>query len=318
MKKLEKILDILENSNPSETDKKFLDSNKSDEEVKKLVDVYNALKTVLIGSIHLDTDILGDYILYKRGDEKSVEYISLVSDKIETHLKTCDPCSKEYNILSAELDSINNYLDKRITGKKEEQPVLFLFQKSIGFRYAVATVLVLLISYFGLRIVSDISTPYYKQQIFSAKEDDNYITRGRTSILFQKSLNALENKEYEDAIKLLTEDIEQNKNDKSIFYSYYVLGITYLKTSESDFLGAFKSFDSDKVHRAIESLESSIEKNNSGYFNNLKLDAHYYIARGYLMLDEVNTAENHLNIVVDKRGRFYKKAEELLNSLEKI
>ena len=317
MEKLEKILDILENTDPSDADKKYLEMNLSDEDVEKFVNVYNVLKKVLSGSIHLDPVILGDYILYKRGNGDSVEYISLVADKIKSHLNSCATCSKEYNLLTAELDSINDFLAKRITEKNKEQPTLFLFQKSVSFKYAITAVMVILISYFGLRVVSDISTPYYKQQIFSAKEENSYITRGRRTTLFQKSLNALDNKEYDKAIKLLNEDIVQNKNDKSIFYSYYVLGITYLKTSESDFLGAFKSYDNTKVQKGINNLEISIKKNSSGYFENIKLDAHYYIARGYLIMDDISSAESHLKTVVEKRGRFYKAAEELLNSLKK-
>jgi len=291
--------------------------NLQDEEVAKFVKVYDILKKVLSGSIHLDPVILGDYILYKKGDKDSVEYISLVADKIKSHLDSCDPCSQEYKLLTAELDSINNFLEERITEQKKKQPTLCLFQKSTRFKYAIAAVMTVLIAFFGLRVASEISTPYYKQQIFSASEENLYITRGRVSMLFQKSLNALENKDYDKAIELLNEDIEKNKNDNSIFYSYYVLGITYLKTSESDFLGAFKTYDDEKVQKSIENLETSIEKNSSGYFENLKLDAHYYIARGYLIMDDTNSAKIHLKTVIEKRGRFYKTAEELLKSLEK-
>ena len=132
-------------------------------------------------------------------------------------------------------------------------------------------------------------------------------------------MDAIENKKWDEAVKYLNEDILNHESEGSIFYSHYVLGLTYLKAAGSDIFGLFKSFDKEKVHLAINSLNKSIEKNKSGNFENVNLDAHYYLGTAYLLLDDITRAENHLQIVVKERGRFYKDAQQLLGSIpEKI
>lgn len=316
--KLEKILAILENENPSESEKFFLDENLKDEKIRKFVSAYKLLKKTVSSSHHIDSEILGEYILYKRGEDASHNYMRLIVDKIEQHLKTCEPCHEEYKLLSEELDSISAHLEKSFEENRiEEQPTMFLFRRSRGFITAVTAVVVLLVSYFGLRIVSDLSMPQYKQIIVKTSNEGSYVTRGRNSVLFQKGLNALENKNFEQAIEFLKEDISKNKDDISIFYSYYVLGLTYLNTAESDFLGAFKSYDHKKVNKAIQNLDKSIDLNQTGYYDNLILDAHYFIAKAYLMLDKTEPAKIHLREVIKNKGKYYKEAKDFLAALEK-
>ena len=107
----------------------------------------------------------------------------------------------------------------------------------------------------------------------------------------------------------------KNQKDESIFYTHFVLGITYVNKAESDFLGLFKSFNKEDVAKGIENFEKSIELNKSGKFDNLKLDANYYIGKSYLMIDDKSSARKHLQSVVDGKGSYYKKAEELLKEL---
>ena len=60
--------------------------------------------------------------------------------------------------------------------------------------------------------------------------------------------------------------------------------MTYLKAAESNFLGLFTSYDKENVNLAIANLKESIDKNNSGDYESLKLDS-YYAAN--LILSEV-------------------------------
>jgi tetratricopeptide (TPR) repeat protein len=165
--------------------------------------------------------------------------------------------------------------------------------------------------------VSSITTPDYKKDLFSAQNEDFYLTRGRTSISFQKGLDALDKGNYSDAINYLNLDIEKHTNESSIFYSNYILGSTYLKAAESNFLGMFISFDEKNVQLAIENLKTSIKKNTSGSYENLNLDANYYIGRAYLLLDDFDSAKKHLKIVVNKKGRFYNEAGTMIEAMEK-
>ena len=132
---------------------------------------------------------------------------------------------------------------------------------------------------------------------------------------FQRGLDAIDRKENESAIQFLNDDVNVNKSDESIFYTHFVLGITYVSKAETDFLGLFKSFNKADVRKGIENFEKSIVLNNSGKFDNLKLDAHYFIGKSYLMIDDKTSAHEHLQLVVDGKGSYYKKAEKLLSEL---
>jgi len=175
----------------------------------------------------------------------------------------------------------------------------------------------LIAGYLGLFSVSSLLTPYYEQNIFIQGEDEFYTTRGRTSVLFQQGLNSIENGNYEKAIKFFNEDILENKNDKSIFYSYYIIGITYLKAAESDFIGLFKSFDKQDVELAISNLRESIDKNDSGDYDNLKLDSYYYIGRAYLLIEDNDSARSSFKKVIDGKGRFAIDSKNLIGKMEK-
>ena len=130
--------------------------------------------------------------------------------------------------------------------------------------------------------------------------------------LFQQGLNAIDNKEYDSAIEFLSQDIIDHKSERSIFYSHYILGITYLKASEKDFIGLFRSYDKDNVNLAIANLKESIDKNNSGDYESLKLDSYYYLGRAYLLIDSTDAATANFQKVIDGKGRFSKEASELI------
>ena len=75
-----------------------------------------------------------------------------------------------------------------------------------------------------------------------------FIKQGEEHLLcFNRDLTQLKREDYNDAIKYLSEDITEHQNEKSIFYTYYIIGITYLKSSESDFIGLFKSYDEERM-----------------------------------------------------------------------
>jgi hypothetical protein len=90
-----------------------------------------------------------------------------------------------------------------------------------------------------------------------------------------------------------------------------------LKSAESDFIGLFKSYDNNQVNLAIANLKESIEKNNSGDYESLKLDAYYDIGRAYLLIDNPDSAIKSLQIVVDGKGRYSKESAQLISDLEK-
>ena len=321
MEQYEKIIEIIEKVNLSPDEQTYLNNSiESDKDIKRLIEVYKNLKTGLADSIHLDLDTLSSYVLYEKGIVPDDKIVPLIADKIKLHLDNCLKCREEYEMLEADYSDAKEYLKNTfVDDNKETHKFIpsFLSQNINKYRYAFTSVIVLVFLYVGMFAVSSIVTPAYKKNLFSDKNEDVYLTRGRTSISFQKGLDAIDKGNYSDAINYLKLDIEQHNNESSIFYSNFILGSTYLKAAESDFLGMFISFDEAKVRLAIENLKLSIELNTSGSYENLNLDANYYIGRAYLLLDDPVSAKKYFEIVVNKKGRFYKEAETLLEVLEK-
>jgi tetratricopeptide (TPR) repeat protein len=321
MEQYEKIIEIIEKVNLSPDEQTYLNNSiESDKDIKRLIEVYKNLKTGLADSIHLDLDTLSSYVLYEKGIVPDDKIVPLIADKIKLHLDNCLKCREEYEMLEADYSDAKEYLKNTfVDDNKETHKFIpsFLSQNINKYRYAFTSVIVLVFLYVGMFAVSSIVTPDYKKNLFSDKNEDVYLTRGRTSISFQKGLDAIDKGNYSDAINYLKLDIEQHNNESSIFYSNFILGSTYLKAAESDFLGMFISFDEAKVRLAIENLKLSIELNTSGSYENLNLDANYYIGRAYLLLDDPVSAKKYFEIVVNKKGRFYKEAETLLEVLEK-
>jgi len=321
MEQYEKIIKLIEKVNLSPEEEKYLnDSIQSDKDIKRLTEVYKNLKTGLADSTHFDLDMLTSYILYEKGNVPDDKIVPLIADKIKLHLDNCLKCREEYEMLEADYSDVKEYLKNTFVddnkGKHKLLPSL-LSQNITKYRYAFTSVITLVFLYIGMFTVSSIITPDYKKNFFSGQNEDFYLTRGRTSISFQKGLDAIDKGNYSNAINYLSLDIEKHNNESSIFYSNYILGNTYLKAAQSDFLGMFISFDKDKVRLAIKNLKASIEKNTSGSYENLNLDANYYIGRAYMLLDDINSARKHLEIVVNKKGRFYNEAETMIEEIEK-
>jgi tetratricopeptide (TPR) repeat protein len=324
MEKIDKILELLERKTLTETEMKLLeDFSNSDEEIRSFIGVYRSLSSSLSASEHLPPDLLSSYILFEMGDEPDNKLIPYIRLKIKSHLEVCSVCRNEYNLLINEYNEIKDHVDKSIVNNTKttvHTTKISLpgnFTRSSSFRYTFATLAVLIVGYFSLFLISSSITPDYKKNIFAENQDGFYKTRGRTSSLFQRGLNSIEKGDYNDAIKYLSDDIREHQNEKSIFYSYYIIGITYLKAAETDFIGLFKSYDKGNVNLAIANLKESIDKNNSGDYESLKLDSYYYIGRAYLLNDDKASAVSNFQKVVDGKGKYSKEAVELIRQMEK-
>ncbi len=325
MENIDKILELLQKKSLTEAESQLLkEFAESDEEIKSFINIYGDLNSFLAGSKHIHTDLLSSYILYEMGDEPENKLISIIRNKIKTHLDECSICKEEYDFLLTNYNEVKEHVNKTVIRetdenylKKKDSSFIPAFFKQSNFRYTFAAIVILIAGYLGLFSVSSLLTPYYEQNIFIRGEDESYTTRGRTSVLFQQGLNSIENGDYEKAIKFFNEDILENKNDKSIFYSYYIIGITYLKAAESDFIGLFKSFDKQDVELAISNLRESIDKNDSGDYDNLKLDSYYYIGRAYLLIEDNDSARSSFQKVIDGKGKFAIDSKNLIGKMEK-
>lgn len=325
MENIDKILELLQKKSLTEAESLILkEFSDSDTEIKSFINIYTDFRTSLSDTKHIHTDLLSSFILYEAGDEPENKLIPIIREKIKVHLNECTVCNEDYNILLNEYNEVSQHINKNITGAQNieliyEKRTSFIpaFFKQANLRYAYVTLTILVVGYLGLFSFSSITTPYYEKNIFPQFEDNAYSTRGRTSVLFQQGLNSIESSDYETAIKFLNEDILENKNDKSIFYSYYIIGITYLKAAESNFAGLFKSFDKQDIELAVSNLKESIDRNDSGDYENLKLDSYYYIGRAYLLINDTDSARSSLQKVIDGKGRFSSDSKNLIVQMEK-
>jgi tetratricopeptide (TPR) repeat protein len=289
----------------------------ADPEAKKISQAYLQLKNSLKRNEHIDEELMAEYVLYKN-NLSSERLIVLLSKIVEDHIRKCNPCENLFKELNTEYEEVDTFVGKSLSQQtNQERPVVqkgfFLFNNFKAAKYAFASIAAVVVLYLGLFAVSSITTPDYKKSFVD--DTDLYATRGRTSELFQRGLDAIDRKDYDSAIRFLNEDVIKNQNDGSIFYTHFILGITYVDKSESDFLGLFKSFNKEDVKKGIANFEQSIELNNSGKFDNLNLDAHYFIGKSYLMINETDSAKKHLQIVIDGKGSFYKNAEDIIKVL---
>lgn len=313
MNDLEKIIEILDKDFISEKDKSLLiDLVNANPEGKKIQDAYLNLKNSLRRDEHIDEELMAEYVMYKN-NLSSGKLIILLSNKIEDHIRQCIQCEMLFKDLNAEYCDIDSYVSQSFSNKTGQEKKFFSLEKFSAVKYAFASLAAVVVLYIGLFAVSSVLTPDYKKSFFD--DNDYYTTRGRTSELFQRGLDAIDKKEYDKAIEFLNKDISDNSSDESIFYNYFIIGVTYLNKSESDFIGLFKSFNKEDVENAISNFEKSIELNNSGKFDNLNLDAHYFIGKSYLMIDNLLSAKKHLQIVVDGKGSYYKNAKAALDEL---
>lgn len=317
---IQRIFTILAKDSLMEQDKDELESLlSSDPEAKEFFNKFNRLKDFVKDSSHLTEDDLAEYILFRN---KNPEY-NFASSKIkfiEEHIRKCAKCSPVFLKLSEEYSAICDFTNSSLQKSQADAqpaPVIkrYLFQNKFS-RYSFITVTAVIALFFSLAIISQLVTP---KNIKLAKTKDNslfYITRGRASDEFQKGLLDLGEKKFGNAINYFEQDINKNKNDGTIFYTHYILGLTYLEISEKNFLGLFPSFDKLKVNKAIDNFKKCIVKNNSGNFPDITSNSYYFLAKAELMLGESEEAKKGLEMVIKIKGSKIDQAKELLNNLE--
>ncbi len=316
-----KILEILQKDYLTDEDKQLLNSiSEKDPEAKEFISTYLKLEKAAGTAGHLSYNDLSDYILFKNGSEpEDKEFVQKVP-AIEIHLRNCKKCMTEFETLNSEYSEVESFVAGKLHNpvvKETSQKVNTGLWKKYSFaRYSISVVLLIGIIYMGLFAVSSITTSKsYKLASFN-DEYEFSTSRGRSTDDFQNSLKELENEKYFKAIGFLNKDIKENKNDETIFYSYYLLGLTYLEVSEKDFLGLFPSYNQNYAEKGLQSLQTSVEKNDSGLYPNITLDAYFYIAKAELMLNNRSNAKKYFKMVIDGKGSKMHEAQNILNDLE--
>ena len=321
MNKQDKISDLLQKKNLSDEELALLNSLiENDPESKEFYDAYSKIDSAL-KSPHISYNDLRDYILYKNNMcPEDQDVVKRIPD-IESHMKKCERCANEFKNLGEEYSELEFFLSEKLAeGKTDEagkansiytsgetrRTPLYLFTSLIAMTFIILSLLV----------VSDIVTPDNYELARLEDKSEFYVTRGRATDEFQESLKALEEEDYGKAISCLQEDIDKNPGDQTIFYSHYILGLSYLENAEKSFAGLFESFNENDVRAGLENLKLCTEKNSSGRFPDITYNAYFYYAKGSLMLNDVESAKKYLRMVVSEKGSKMSEAQELLNELE--
>ncbi len=321
MDKKEKILELLSRKNLTASEKYELDKlTGSDEELKGLADNYHQLEKIVSHSSHLNEDELAHYILYKNGLQPDDSSIIKRVPFFEQHLRKCSECSELLTELNSEYSDVEQFLSQTVPEENGAKTEINKQGRTAAWykapRYAFASLLLVGFIYLALFIISSSITPAYYDEAAIRQDSQFSITRGRATENFQNSLKALEKNNYDEAIVFLKKDIKENPDDATIFYSYYIVGLSYLETAEQDFLGLFPGYDRERVDKGKQYLEKSIQKNDSGKFENIKLNSYFYLAKANLMLNDKKSAEEYLNMVISNKGSKMEEAKHLLGEME--
>jgi hypothetical protein len=322
MKNFDKIITLLDKSNLTEEEKNSLNNLlKEDPEAYEFYNLYKKLGSAFLSSRHLSIDELSDYVLIKNGldPEKKANIKSI--PLFDAHLRRCQKCSEEMKSLNKEYSDVESFVGAKFEDRKEmkvrvldSQPISV--SKFSLSRYSFIGISAMVFVFFSLLVVSIVSTSKYYRLAALGETVDMSGSRGRTTNDFELSMKALEDKEYQSAIEYLKSDIDLNPKDETIFYSYYILGLTYLETAEKNLLGLFPSFDKSSAEAALQNFKKTIENNTSGKFQNVNLDAYFYAAKASLMVDDTKSAKDYLNIVVNDKGSKMNEARQILNELK--
>lgn len=321
MNNLEKIIELLEKKILSDEEKIQLNSLvEGNPEAKKVYDIYNKLDASL-KSVHISLDNLRDYILYKNNLEPENRDIISNIPSIEVHLNKCERCTNEFKVLNEEYSELDFFIADKfqaVPAKSKEEisaPILKARTTRTPI-YAFASVLVIGIVYLGLFLVSDLTSPANYNLASVSDNSENYVTRGRATNEFQESIKAIEENNFDKAIRHLENDISYNPDDETIFYSHYILGLSYLEKADKNFIGLFKSFNKDYAKNGLENLQLCIEKNTSGKFPDITYNSYFYSAKASIMLDDIESAKNYLKKVIYEKGSKMSEAQRILNELE--
>ncbi len=323
MENKDKLFELLQKENPSREEEKAIQQIiGADEEAKEFYLAHQKIKNSL-GSPenHVNYDDLADYILVQNHNVPEDKNIYTKIPFIERHIRECSKCRKEFQAFNEEYTDIDNAVKSELPASEDKAPERqieekIIYKRPVFSKYIFVSLLLAAFAYGGMFIFSQIFTSS-NYSIAALKNNDEFnITRGRGTEYFQKGLNALDDKNYNQTIEYLNDDIKANPKDETIFYSYYILGLTYLETAPKSFIGLFPSFNQDKVEDGISNLEKSIKLNDSGRYENINLDSYFYLGKASLMKNDKESAKKYFNIVVEKHGSKMSESKSLLNELE--
>jgi len=282
-------------------------------------------------SVHLSDPDVGDY----DGRKLSRREISA----LETHVAQCASCEarltklvEEYQQTAAYFESSNlpdmmltpatlaDAFAARVTTVKQlVQGTLAALKESLSapiprfFPVVLGAVAMLFaVVWWGPFYRSD--NPYWD---FAAVSQDRVasLTRGSLSPELQVGVAAFVRGDYSSAIARLEAFAANNPEHPSVAYAYYLAGVASLQQARTDVLGRFRDVDTELVDQAIGNLHNAeLASTNLG----IKENCHWYLAKAFLLLEDVAQAQEQLQKIISGRGRRYGEAQQLMHALDSV
>lgn len=320
-----KLLALLEKDDLSDKERTILlEIIGNDAEAMDVYNTWNLLQKAMRSKGHIPHDLLTQYVLNLNGNNDSTQILRQIP-AFEKHLRECNICREEFIWLNDEYAESNTFILETINQDANEQeeahPVIHRENKYRVntfvkmFRYPLISLALIAVIYMGLSFASGVFVPDYLKLAQIENKPDYFISRGRVSEDFQKSMMALQNEDYNRAIKYLEQDIVNNRREETVFYSHYILGLIHLEKAGGSFLGLFPTYNREEAEMAIKEMKLAVDKNNSGKYPNVSYDAHFFIAKGHLMLGNTGEARKYLRFVVSENGGRAAEAYKILESL---
>ena len=308
MKKLFEILSILDKNKPNTLNEDQLPSLfANDPEAFDTYKKYQVVASAIRSQDHPDADTLAAYVLGELPVKKA--------EPITQHIRDCSVCDETISELQSELNGIDLYLKNTINNKHTgfiQKANIFFHQSSPLIRYAAAAVVIIGLSYSSIYTVSVLTTSKNFMYGNLQSEQNFSISRGRQSDAFDEALYAIDQKDFSNAITALKKDIAANTNDQSIFYSHYILALTYFHAAYSAPLGLFPHYDKALITDAKSEFAECIRLNRNPQLNNISLDACFFSAKASILLDDRVSAKQGLQKVIDGKGSKMQEAKDLL------
>lgn len=310
---------LLDKNTLTEEDRAEIDKLiQNDPQAEEFYGRYMKLRGAVLSSSHLSVDEIGEYVLVK-SNNPSGRLTGEKINRVEEHLKSCEKCGKIFLELSGEYSDVDDFLGSKYgvpEMQEENTGGRNILSVNKYLRYSFVSAIGLAAVYLLLFITSAVITPGTTKLAEVEDSGVNYVTRGRGTDDFQKGLMALDNSEFGLASEYFKSDIKMDKDRETIFYTHYILGLTYLEQSRHSFLGMFTTYDTSTVNLAVKNFKNCIAENTSGNFPDISANSYFYLGKAELMLGNKTSAKEYFNKVIELKGGKTGITKTLLKDLE--
>ncbi len=237
-----------------------------------------------------------------------IEHDEQASQDLELVASMMDLEEKERIVLAAEVAGQHATMLSRL--RSLVFPVLPKFRAHPVLSGAAAFAVV----FAALMIMLPLSSPY---GTFASLHDFDFgaTVRGVELEDFDVAFDLYREGKYEESIKLFERYIRAFPMGNLREYAHYSAGAAYLRWSEWRFFSLYIGFDRQRVRDGMEHLHEVVQISRNG---RLLEDARWLLAKGNLMLSEIEPAKKELRMLVEMGGGRSEEAAEMIRALQTV